>query len=134
MIKLDIGSTSLDLFKLYVDDLRARFHEEKKVIKEIIKEKQFEVALTTTFDEYSEIFKEDKRVSAFDPTNLKLVFVGLQEKCELKEKERLKEENRKLKKLEQNFKNLLKKMEIDENTRFEDIKEKVCNEEAYLRY
>ncbi len=123
----------MDLFKLYVDDLRARFHEEKKVIKEIIKDKQYEVTISTTFDEYNEIFKEDKRASLLDIANLKMVFAGLQERCELKEKERLKEENRKLKKLEQNFKNLLKKFIIDENTKFDYIKQRMCNEEAYLR-
>ena len=32
-----IGSTPLDLFKFYVEDLKARFSEEKKIIKEILK-------------------------------------------------------------------------------------------------
>ena len=49
----------------------------------------------------------------------------------LKEKEKLKEEHRKIKKLEQNFKNLLKKIEINETTKFEEIKEKLVDEEAY---
>lgn len=31
------GSTPLDLFKFYVEDLKARFHDEKKVVKEILK-------------------------------------------------------------------------------------------------
>lgn len=31
------GSTPLDLFKFFVDDLKVRFHEEKKIIKEILK-------------------------------------------------------------------------------------------------
>ena len=35
-----LGSTPLDLFKLYVDDLKARYHEDKKLIKEILKEKK----------------------------------------------------------------------------------------------
>lgn len=38
---LYLGSTALDLFKFYVEDLKSRFHEEKKIIKEIIKEKSF---------------------------------------------------------------------------------------------
>ena len=37
------GSTPLDLFKFYVADLKSRFHDEKKIIKEILKEKSFEV-------------------------------------------------------------------------------------------
>lgn len=76
--------------------------------------------------------KEDKRVSSLDHCNLKLVFNGFIEKAELKEKERLKEENRKLKKLEQNFRSLLKRLEISETTKYEDIKDKISNEDAYL--
>lgn len=34
---LSTGSTPLDLFKFYVEDLKARFSEEKKIIKEILK-------------------------------------------------------------------------------------------------
>ena len=34
------GPTPLDLFKFYVEDLKARFHDEKKVIKEILKVKE----------------------------------------------------------------------------------------------
>jgi len=36
-----IGSTALDLFKFYVEDLKSRFHEEKKIIKEILKEHSY---------------------------------------------------------------------------------------------
>ena len=32
-----IGSTPLDLFKFYVEDLKERFHEEKKAVKDILK-------------------------------------------------------------------------------------------------
>ncbi|XP_058164256.1 pre-mRNA-processing factor 40 homolog B isoform X7 [Dasypus novemcinctus] len=32
------GSTPLDLFKFYVEELKARFHDEKKIIKDILKE------------------------------------------------------------------------------------------------
>jgi len=37
------GSTPLDLFKFFVEELKSRFHDEKKIIKEILKEKNFEV-------------------------------------------------------------------------------------------
>ena len=40
------GSTPLDLFKFYVEDLKSRFHDEKKIIKEILKEKDFEVQVS----------------------------------------------------------------------------------------
>ena len=41
------GSTPLDLFKFYVEELKARFHDEKKIIKEILKEKEFEMDAAT---------------------------------------------------------------------------------------
>ena len=36
-LELILGSTALDLFKFYVEDLKARFHDEKKMIKEVLK-------------------------------------------------------------------------------------------------
>lgn len=51
------GSTPLDLFKFYVADLKSRFHDEKKIIKEILKEKSFEVQVRVEhhFKEYSNL-------------------------------------------------------------------------------
>jgi pre-mRNA-processing factor 40 len=100
------GSSPLDLFKFYVDDLKARFHEDKKVLKEILKEKKFEVEIGSSFEQFSELVNSDKRIATVEPNNIKLMFSNLLEKAELKEKERLKEEQRKLKKLEQNFKGI----------------------------
>ena len=40
------GSSPLDLFKFYVEDLKSRYQDEKKVIKEILKEKEFEVSVS----------------------------------------------------------------------------------------
>ena len=122
----------MDLFKFYVDDLKARFHEEKKIIKEIVKEKQLEVQVSTSYDDYLQLISADKRVASLDPNNIRLVFNGLYEKAELRERERLKEEHKKQKKLEQNFKSLLKKLEITEASMYDDIKEKISNEDAFL--
>ncbi len=40
------GSTPLDLFKFYVEDLKSRYYQEKKIIKEILKEKGFEMQVS----------------------------------------------------------------------------------------
>ena len=125
------GSTPLDLFKFYVDDLKARFHDEKKLIKEIVKEKKFEFQLKSTLEEFSEFLKQDKRIESVDPANIKLSFNHFMEKCEHKEREKLKEEQKKAKKIEQSFKSVLKKFELTESTKYEEIKEKISNEEVY---
>lgn len=122
----------MDLFKLYVDDLKARYHEEKKLIREILKEKNIEIELSTTYDQFCEILNSDKRMSQVDPSNTKLTFNSLIEKAEQKEKERQKEESKRLKKLEQSFRNVLKKYEVNENSKFDVVKAKIVSEEAYV--
>ncbi|KAF7286666.1 pre-mRNA processing factor 40 [Rhynchophorus ferrugineus] len=126
------GSTPLDLFKFYVEDLKARFHDEKKIIKEILKEKEFEVKASTTFDQFATVICEDKRSATLDAGNVKLTYNSLLEKAEIKEKERLKEESKRMKKLEAGLKNLLKDMNIDFEQPWEEIKSKIENEEEYL--
>ena len=44
-----------------MEELKARFHDEKKIIKEILKEKDFEMEPDTTFEIFATIVCEDKR-------------------------------------------------------------------------
>lgn len=99
-----IGSTPLDLFKFYVENLKARFHDEKKIIKEILKEKEFSVQSGTTFEDFATVVCEDKRSATLDAGNVKLTYNSLLEKAEALEKERLKEETRRIRKLENELK------------------------------
>ncbi|CAF3681345.1 unnamed protein product [Rotaria sordida] len=128
------GSTPLDLFKLYVEDLKARFHDEKKVVKEILKDKGYSIDIDSTFEKFAEIISTDKRAAALDAGNIKLAFNSLMEKAEIKEKERLKEEARKQKRLESNFKQLLKiKLDsLNEQSKWEDVKGQIENDNDYL--
>jgi pre-mRNA-processing factor 40 len=68
------GSTPIDLFKLYVEDLKARFHDEKKVVKEILKDKGYTIDVDSTFEKFAEIISTDKRAAALDAGNIKLTF------------------------------------------------------------
>lgn len=128
------GSTPLDLFKFYVEDLKARFHDEKKIIKEILKDKEFEVKVDTTFSEFATVVCQDKKSATLDAGNVKLTYNSLLEKAEVKEKERLKEESKRMKKLENNFKNLLREMNVDFELSWEEVKLKLENEEEFLAF
>jgi pre-mRNA-processing factor 40 len=68
------GSTPLDLFKLYVEDLKARFHDEKKVVKEILKDKGYTIDIDSTFEKFAEIISTDQRAAALDAGNIRLTF------------------------------------------------------------
>lgn len=125
------GSTPLDLFKYYVEDLKSRFHDEKKIIREILKDKNFEVQISTTFEEFATVVCEDKKSALLDAGNVKLTYNLLLEKAESKEKERVKEENKKTKKLETGLKQLLKNIDVDYQANWDDVKLKIENENDY---
>lgn len=125
------GSTPLDLFKFYVEDLKSRFHDEKKIIREILKDKNFEVQVNTTFEEFATVVCEDRKSATLDAGNVKLTYNLLLEKAEAREKERVKEETRKFKKLETGFKNLLKTLNVDYQMTWEDVRAKIEEEQDF---
>jgi len=99
------GSTPLDLFKFYVDQLKAHYHDDKKLIKEILKERKFNVQAHTSFEEFATVVCEDQRSASLDPGNVKLTYNSMLEKATAVEKEKQKEENRRIRKLENEVKN-----------------------------
>ncbi|MCL4120370.1 UNVERIFIED_CONTAM: hypothetical protein GTU68_008249 [Idotea baltica] len=125
------GSTPLDLFKFYVADLKSRFHDEKKIIKEILKEKNFEVQVNTSFREFATVVCDDMRSATLDAGNVKLTYNALIEKAEAREKERQREEARKMKRLEQSFRSALKASGVDQNTVWDDVRESLQEESAF---
>lgn len=60
--------------------------------------------------------------------------INKQFQAEVREKERLKEESKRLKKLEGNFKTLLRELNINYELTFDEVKEKIGNEEEYLAF
>lgn len=54
--------------------------------------------------------------------------------AEVREKERLKEETKRIKKLEGGFKNLLRELNIDFELPWEEVRPKIENEEEFLAF
>ncbi|XP_074926327.1 pre-mRNA-processing factor 40 homolog A isoform X8 [Chelonoidis abingdonii] len=127
------GSTALDLFKFYVEDLKARYHDEKKIIKDILKDKGFLVEVNTTFEDFVTVISSTKRATTLDAGNIKLAFNSLLEKAEAREREREKEEARKMKRKESAFKSMLKQATppIELDAVWEDIRERFVKEPAF---
>lgn len=103
------GSTPLDLFKFYVEDLKSRYYLEKKTIKDILKEKSFEITPDVTFESFATVVCEDKRSASLDAGNVKLTYNALLEKAVSKVKERQKEDAKRNKRYETDFRNMLNK-------------------------
>lgn len=128
------GSTPLDLFKFYVENLKARFHDEKKIIKEILKEKDFHVEAITSFEDFATIVCEDKRSATLDAGNVKLTYNSLLEKAEAVEKERLKEENKRLRKIENEMKQVWLETGLTSDDNWSKAKGLVEHLEAFALY
>uniref|UniRef100_A0A3Q2P353 Pre-mRNA-processing factor 40 homolog A n=1 Tax=Fundulus heteroclitus TaxID=8078 RepID=A0A3Q2P353_FUNHE len=127
------GSTPLDLFKFYVEDLKARYHDEKRIIKDILKDKGFLVEVNTSFDDFGSVISSDKRATTLDAGNIKLAFNSLLEKAEAREREREKEEARKMKRKEAAFKTMLKQATppLEPETAWEEVRERFLKEAAF---
>ncbi|XP_053564011.1 pre-mRNA-processing factor 40 homolog B isoform X1 [Bombina bombina] len=127
------GSTPLDLFKFYVEDLKARFHDEKKIIKDILKDRNFSVEVNTTFEDFAHVISFDKRAATLDAGNIKLTFNSLLEKAEARERERGKEEARKFKRKEAAFKNMLKLATptLEPDCSWDDVRERFVGDNSF---
>ncbi|XP_061470838.1 pre-mRNA-processing factor 40 homolog B isoform X1 [Rhineura floridana] len=127
------GSTPLDLFKFYVEDLKARFHDEKKIIKDILKDRSFSVEVNTTFEDFAHVISFDKRAATLDAGNIKLTFNSLLEKAEAREREREKEETRKMRRKEAAFKSMLRQAAppLEPSTAWDEVRERFVNNTAF---
>lgn len=128
------GSTPLDLFKFFVEDLKDRFHGEKKIIKEILKEKNYMVEVNTVYDDFVTVISEDKRSATLDAGNVKLTYNSLLEKASAREKERQKEEARKQRRLENSFRSMLKSAmpSIDTDSTWDQVRKQFEKEPAFV--
>ncbi|XP_054518863.1 pre-mRNA-processing factor 40 homolog B isoform X14 [Pan troglodytes] len=127
------GSTPLDLFKFYVEELKARFHDEKKIIKDILKDRGFCVEVNTAFEDFAHIISFDKRAAALDAGNIKLTFNSLLEKAEAREREREKEEARRMRRREAAFRSMLRQAvpALELGTAWEEVRERFVCDSAF---
>lgn len=102
------GSTPLDLFKFYLEDLKSTMHDDKKVMKEALKVANFEVEPDTSYEQFHAILSSYDKAKSIDKGNIKLHFLNLLEKAEAREKEIIRAEERKIKRRETSFKHMLK--------------------------
>ncbi|CAL8106225.1 unnamed protein product [Calicophoron daubneyi] len=126
------GSTPLDLFKFYVEALKARYPAEKKIVKEIIKDTGYVVDLSTTFEDFAAVIEKDERSKGIDEGNLRMSFDSLLEKAHGRERERQRDDARRLRKLEQNFCDMLSSADfIGPETTWEQVRDRFSDNPAF---
>ena len=130
------GSTPLDLFKFYLEDLKSTMHEDKKNIKDVLKAANFDVEPDTSYEKFHSIISSNEKTKTIDKGNIKLHFLTLLEKAEAREKEAQRAEERKLKRKETAFKHMLKDSNppITAGDDWLEIKSRFEKDPAYLAF
>ncbi|KRZ61796.1 WW domain-containing protein [Trichinella nativa] len=124
------GSTPLDLFKFYVINLKERFDSDKRILKTILKEKKFNVEVETAYEEFLKQVQDDTRTADIAVCNLKQCFEVLVERAKLKEKDRMKEDLRRKKALQDSFTEIFRKLvpPLEPTSTWEQVRPLVCED------
>lgn len=128
------GSTALDLFKFYVEDLKARYEDEKQIINEILKARNFNITLDTTFVDFATFVSEDERSANLDGGNLKMIFERLSQKEREKERLRMRQIMKEKRKLEDGLFSVLSRyLDTDDEDNFEwqSVRPLICDEPEF---
>ena len=128
------GSTPLDLFKFFLEDLKSTMHDDKRKIKDVLKSVDFEVESNTSYEKFHSILSNDERTKSIDKGNVKLHFLSLLERAEAREKEALRAEERRQRRKETAFKHMLEDADppIAINTKWSEAKSRFQSESAYV--
>lgn len=129
-----LGSTALDLFKFYVEDLKARYEDEKQIISDILKARNFTITLDTTFVDFATFVSEDERSANLDGGNLKMIFERLYEKEREKERLRTRHIMKEKRKLEHGLYNVLAKhLDADDDNvlEWQSVRPLICEEPEF---
>uniref|UniRef100_A0A915D1L9 FF domain-containing protein n=1 Tax=Ditylenchus dipsaci TaxID=166011 RepID=A0A915D1L9_9BILA len=126
------GSTALDLFKFYVEDLKNRYYEDRHIIREVLKDLNAVVTINTSFDQLQQWIRSDDRGKTVDTGNMKLCYNSLFDKAQAKEKENEREILRKRKRQETAFRDILKLAvpAVEPTSEWKDVRERI-KEEAF---
>lgn len=128
------GSTALDLFKFYVEDLKARYEDENQIISEILRDRNFNMTLNTTFVDFATFISEDERSANLDGGNLKMIFEHLAEEEREKESRKMKQIMKEKRKLEHGLYSVLAKhldIENEDTLEWQSVRSLICEEPAF---
>lgn len=127
------GSTPLDMFKFYVEELKEQYGQDRRVIKDILSDQKKVVQVDTTFEEFSKWVTSAEKGLVVDHGNMKLCYNSLVEKAESKEREAEREEARKKRRQESEFRHLLRAHQpaIEATSEWATVRAKIEKEKAF---
>jgi len=124
------GSLPSELFGDFMEELEERYHIDKKKLKEILTEMNFNWTPKTTFQSFVSIMSQNQRWELINEKHHEHLFAEFLEKNSREEKKKEKEAERKKKKIMKEFLELLDK-KFTSNLPWEEIKPQLMEHSAY---
>jgi len=134
IVPQQLGSLPSEMFGDFMDDLEDRYHNEKKKVKEILKEIGFVVRAQTTFDDFLKAISSSPKFESISIRNHKLLFEGLLDKVEREEKRNQKDAERKKKKIANRFFELLEtSRKLTAFSKWAEVRDSFATSSAFLK-
>ncbi|CEF64954.1 PRP40 pre-mRNA processing factor 40 homolog A [Strongyloides ratti] len=123
----------LDIFKCYVNELKESYDKDKSVIKRILEKANFTIEIDTDFETIKDLIVSDEKGQKANLSNVKMFFTSQKLRAEKRRQHAIKKEEKRLRKLENAFHKMLSSIigEIDEKVVYENIVDKISNEEIF---
>ncbi|ORY05418.1 hypothetical protein K493DRAFT_252644 [Basidiobolus meristosporus CBS 931.73] len=127
------GSSPLELFWDAIEMLDEKIYQKRKLITDILKEKNIAIAPDDTFSSFTEALKGTEEVSAIPEEELKAIFEQIQKKAISKQKEEQRKEQKRKRRIADDFKYLLKhlKPHVSVDTHWSEVRPSIENEEEF---
>ncbi|KAL7669902.1 hypothetical protein ACOME3_004849 [Neoechinorhynchus agilis] len=120
------GSTPLDLFKFYVDALKTRYDQDRRLIKSILRDAEFEVhPKKTDYEDFVRVVKDDKRSDRLDEDNIPLAFASCVQRAIEEERERIREQQRKQRRAETSFRRRLRHLKLKDDSQYDEFEKEI---------
>eukprot|EP00051_Salpingoeca_urceolata_P007020 m.92991 g.92991 ORF g.92991 m.92991 type:complete len:722 (+) comp15081_c0_seq2:71-2236(+) len=129
------GTTALQLFKLFVDDLRQRWTKQKRALRDALRDINKPVTPTTTPQEFAEALQGRPELDGVSEHSLESIFKSLQEDAVADQEERLaSERKRKRRDAEDRFTAMLRNLspKLKRSSRWSKTRPLVEAEEAFV--
>lgn len=101
------GTTALDLYKLRTDDLQEALRHDKRLLEKMMRDAEFKFVPTTTLEQLIEAIHGNARYPDISANNIRLSHTAFVKRAEEDAEDRLKEEERKARRREQDFLSLM---------------------------
>lgn len=116
-----LGSLPSEIFADFMDTIEEDYHQDKKKLKEILRDLNFSLTPDISFENFLENIKKHEKFNIIHKNNYKFLYEEFIEKVQKEEKKKQKDEERAKKKLISKFIDLLESVTLKPYSKWEEV-------------